>query len=271
MNPQRIADLLTPFFAGDKSSSLSSRQLEQISMYIDLLLRWNARINLTAIRTPEEIVARHFGESLFAARHLPLIGIRDPADPSVSSPDCASFAPFAGAKLGHTTSPTEVSTPCRLIDVGSGAGFPGLPIKIWSPPTPVTLIESNQKKVAFLREVIRTLTLTGINVFPSRVEGHPPASASIVTLRAVERFDKILPVAARLLTDHGTLALLIGKSQVSQAQHSLPALSWSKVVPIPLSSDRIVALGSQLLKSSQGRNQDSKKWEDTSKIRQPRQ
>ncbi len=84
MHPTRIAELLEPFLtvapaachseharsAGEEPASLSPAQLQDISTYIDLLLRWNARINLTAIRDPEEIVTRHFGESLFAARCL---------------------------------------------------------------------------------------------------------------------------------------------------------------------------------------------------------
>src|ERR1700736_216083 len=90
MNPARIAELLEPFIrarpssvaqskfdchsepakAGEEAAGLSPTQLQHISIYIDILIRWNARINLTAIRDPEEIVIRHFGESLFAARHL---------------------------------------------------------------------------------------------------------------------------------------------------------------------------------------------------------
>src|SRR5260370_37317697 len=66
MDTARIAALLEPFL----EPSLPPSQLDQISTYIDLLLRWNARINLTAIRHPEEIVTRHFGESFFLARHL---------------------------------------------------------------------------------------------------------------------------------------------------------------------------------------------------------
>src|SRR5580693_7332056 len=80
MHPARIVELLQPFLsapchsepakAGEESAVLSTAQLQSISTYIDILIHWNARINLTAIRTPEEIVTRHFGESLFAARHL---------------------------------------------------------------------------------------------------------------------------------------------------------------------------------------------------------
>ena len=70
MHPARIAELLDPFL-GPQGQTPDPRDLiSHISTYIDILLRWNARINLTAIRDPEDIVTRHFGESLFAARHL---------------------------------------------------------------------------------------------------------------------------------------------------------------------------------------------------------
>lgn len=207
MDSACIVELLNPFLA---SSTLTPTQLEQISTYIDLLIRWNARINLTAIRTPEEIITRHFGESIFAARYLLESGASTPVD--------------------------------LLLDIGSGAGFPGIPMKIWSPPTRVTLIESNNKKVAFLREVIRTLTLTDIDVFPKRAQDHPPGSASLVTLRAVDRFVDILPTAATLLSPSGKLGLLIGAPQLPEAHHLLPGFHWTPAIPIPLSTARILAI-----------------------------
>ena len=210
MDPAHIADLLDPFL----ETELAAEQLHQISIYIDLLLRWNDRVNLTAIRDPEEIATRHFGESLFAARHLL------PRDQNASSPG-------------------------RVVDVGSGAGFPGLPLKIWSPQTPVTLIESNHKKATFLREVIRALTLTPIDVFPNRAETFPKASAHLVTLRAVERFDDILPVAASLLAPKGSLALLIGQPQTAVAQQTLPFLGWAVPIPLPGSQARVLLVGNQ--------------------------
>jgi 16S rRNA (guanine527-N7)-methyltransferase len=229
MDPSRIAELLDPFLhPGAPSGSagaaqLTSAQLNQISIYIDLLLRWNARINLTAIRTPEEIVARHFGESLFAARHLlPSWDAGPPLDPAQSPPD------------------PSLGSPPLLVDLGSGAGFPGLPMKIWSPRTRVTLIESNHKKVAFLREIIRALTLTNIDVFPGRAQDFPPATASLLTLRAVERFDAILPTAATLLAPAARIALLIGRPQVPRAQALVPSLHWSPPIPIPQSNARVL-------------------------------
>jgi 16S rRNA (guanine527-N7)-methyltransferase len=217
----RIAELLHPFL----SSPLTSLQLDQISTYIDLLLRWNARINLTAIRQPEEIVTRHFGESLFAASHL---------------------YPTR-AKWGQPPKPalSEVEGAAHLIDVGSGPGFPGIPIKIWAPEIEVTLIESNQKKSTFLREVIRALTLTNIDVFPARAEHYESKPAQVVTLRAVESFETILPTAVRLVAPGGHLALLISKAQLPQARALTSELKWSEPIDIPLSSIRRLMIGNR--------------------------
>jgi 16S rRNA (guanine527-N7)-methyltransferase len=221
MDTSRITDLLAPFLEGP----LISTQLDQISTYIDLLIRWNSRVNLTAIRSPEEIVTRHFGESLFAARQLFPFGAQIQVE-KTEERNLAESVPARG----------------RLVDVGSGAGFPGLPIKIWSPQTRVTLIESNHKKVVFLREVIRALTLTDIDVYSGRAEEFPPASAATITLRAVERFDQILPTAIGLLASSSCLALLISETQLPPAQAIAPTLQWLPKIPIPLSARRIVAI-----------------------------
>jgi 16S rRNA (guanine527-N7)-methyltransferase len=209
MDETAIAKLLEPFLA----EPLAPSQLNNILTYIDILLRWNSRINLTAIRNPEEIVTRHFGESLFCARHL---------------------AP--SARSSHERPP--------VIDIGSGAGFPGLPIKIFSPEISLTLIESNQKKVAFLREVIRSLGLKDATVFPGRAENFVPASPNnIVTLRAVERFSSILPTALRLASPNGSLALLIGEHQIQSAVELSPGTHWGDQIPIPLSQHRVLIMG----------------------------
>ncbi len=223
MDSRRIADLLAPF-----ASPLGHEQLATVAAYLDLLLRWNARLNLTAVRDPEQIVTRHFGESLFAASRL--------------------LVPAAA--LG-------------AIDLGSGAGFPGLPLKIYAPAVRLTLIESQHKKIAFLREVVRALHLYAVEVFAGRAE-QCPARAELVTLRAVERFDSILPVAASLLAVPGRpqapaaadptastpnsatpsprLALLIGAAQVDRA-HLLSAFHWDDPIAIPQSSARVLLVG----------------------------
>jgi 16S rRNA (guanine527-N7)-methyltransferase len=208
LDAARIAQLLQPFVDGPLSAGLCA----QLQTYLDLLLRWNASINLTSVRDPEQIVTRHFGESLFAARILRA----------------------AGAFAGDT--PT-------LSDIGSGAGFPGIPIKLLVPEVHVTLIESQNKKATFLREVIRALNLTGIDVFPARAEDWTN-TAQVITLRAVEKFEQTLPLAASLTSAKGWLCLLIGTSQAGFAVSSL-APSW-RFVPmstIPLATDRIVLVG----------------------------
>jgi len=234
MHLDRIAALLAPFLrsglasnfclpesgktgeacpgpAEEEPAVLSVSQLQRISTYIDILLRWNARVNLTAIRDPEQIVTRHFGESLFTARHL---FVRN-------------------AHVGTA-------------DLGSGAGFPGIPLKIWAPDIALTLIEPNHKKAVFLREVARCLTLTDINILNARAETLAPDlhhSFRVVTLRAVERFAAVLPAAARLVAPGGRLALLIGSSQQDLARTALPAVTWSPPIPIPLSTSRVLLIG----------------------------
>jgi 16S rRNA (guanine527-N7)-methyltransferase len=238
MHPARIAELLEPFFAvppkrrldnhchseersDEESAVQSDALLQSISTYIDILLRWNARINLTAIRDPEEIVTRHFGESFFAARHL------FPRE----------------ARAGQCETAASASVAITLADVGSGAGFPGIPIKLWAPYISLTLIESNHKKASFLREVTRALRLTDVNIQNIRADDLTGITFDVVTLRAVERFAAILPIAAALVAPGGRLALLVGSSQVDQARLGLPNLSWQKPESIPLSRSRALLVG----------------------------
>src|SRR5438477_8507308 len=242
MHPERIAELLRPFLvagsgAGVQSSpervqgpadagrpaALSSAQLETISIYIDILLRWNARVNLTAVRDPEEIVTRHFGESLFAARRL------FPAPMADSQPPADHQRP---------------TTNNRVIDVGSGAGFPGIPIKIWAPQVHLTLIEPNHKKATFLKEVARALTLTNIDVVSARAENFS-GQAKVVVLRAVERFGNVLPVAIRFVTPGGRIALLVGDRQLQTVHQLAAAFRWSDPMRIPLSKGRVLIIGSK--------------------------
>jgi len=187
---------------------LTDSQVRAIRTYIDLLLKWNAKLNLTAIRNPQDIITRHFGESLFAARQLFPVG--DSHD--------------------------------SVIDIGSGAGFPGLPMKLWSPNLDLTLIESNQRKATFLREVIRALDLKAALVLTGRAES-VSLRADLVMFRAVERFERILPVAFGLVKPGGRIALLIGEMQVRGAQSALPTVTWNNPVPIPLTRNGRLLIG----------------------------
>lgn len=203
----RIGELLRPFL---DESSLSPDKIAQVSDYLDLLLKWNAKVNLTAVREAAGIVQRHFGESFFAARHL----------------------------LSQQGS--------SAIDLGSGAGFPGLPMKIWFPDLEVTLIESNQKKVAFLREAIRTMGMEKVEVVAKRGE-EIGLRADLVTIRAVERFESALAIAGRMVAAEGQIGLMIGLAQTGIAIKMLPGFEWVKPIPFPMSDRRVIFTGRKRL------------------------
>jgi 16S rRNA (guanine527-N7)-methyltransferase len=273
----RIAQLLEPFLRAPLEQStnvcnsdpalatapsvLSPAQLLHISTYIDILLRWNARINLTAVRDPEEIITRHFGESLFAARHLFPDGSAPSHGHAVSGGNeavldaRATVAERGTVAVGGGRAALEgrveglgemrVSTPqaTRVADIGSGAGFPGLPLKIWAPDVLLTLIESNHKKAAFLREIVRALILTDVNVQNARAQTLTGTVFDIVTLRAVERFGAILPIASDLVGPSGHLALLISSAQQDEACSTLPNFTWSAPAPVPQSRSKVLLIG----------------------------
>jgi 16S rRNA (guanine527-N7)-methyltransferase len=237
MHAARIAELLHPFFpeANHQRPTTSNDLYQGISTYIDILVRWNARINLTAIRNPEEIVTRHFGESLFAASHLfPHVHALPAASPRVD---------FDFDPVNDPRRTTDDRAAERIADVGAGAGFPGLPMKLWAPNIALTLIESNHKKATFLREVARALTLTDINIQNIRAEALPPVTFDVVTLRAVERLTDVLPTAAKLLAPSGRLALLIATAQLEDIRSTLPYLTWDPPIPIPESKSRLILVG----------------------------
>ena len=108
------------------------------------------------------------------------------------------------------------------------------------------MIESNHKKAAFLREAARALIFTDINVITGRAEvlatrpGFP--RTEIVTLRAVESFETVLPIAKSLAAPNGTLALLIGEAQVPSLE-AMPDIQWHPPIPLPKSDNRVLSIG----------------------------
>lgn len=204
VDTELIARLLRPY------AELSAEQLALTSKYLDLLLKWNARVNLTAVRNPQEMVTRHFGESFFAAGYL--------IDPDWQG---------------------------RAIDVGSGAGFPGLPIAMWAPSAQVTLIESNGKKAAFLNEVTYALGLKNVRVFNQRAELFGDKT-ELVTMRAVEKFERALPIALGLVAAGGRTGLMIGAGQVQATKDRGRDFSWAEPVAVPGGHLRVLLVGTRI-------------------------
>lgn len=176
---------------------------EQFQNYLDLLLRWNQHLNLTAIRDPLQIIQRHFVESAFAAQHLP-------------------------------------SRITSLLDYGSGAGFPGIPIAICRPEIQVTLAEAQGKKASFLREALRVLSLPG-QVYAGRVETMPEQNLfDAVTMRAVEKMESAVPIAVKRAKQYLVL-LTTGKSTASS--RGFTEMEWLEPVPLPNSTQMILVIG----------------------------
>lgn len=177
----------------------------RLEAFYSLLVRWNRRINLTAIRSEAGILSRHFVESIAVARCLP-----------------AGIA--------------------SLLDFGSGAGFPGLPIAICCPQIAVLLAESQARKAAFLREAVRTVGIP-VEVFSGRAETLA-RTFDCVVLRAVDRMGQAVAASASLVSANGWLALLTTLPMVEQSQALAdPGFAWSKALPLPSAESRVVLLG----------------------------
>lgn len=200
---------------GEFQIALSDQQVQAIQEYMRILRHWNEKLNLTAIRDPLEILHRHFCESMFGA----LV-----------------------AKLEN----------CRLADIGSGPGFPGIPLKILRPDLELFLVESNIKKGTFLAEVIRELGLGNAKVLISRYEelGEELAPLDYVCSRAVGDFGPFLKWAASEQLSARRLLLWIGGRDLDEVKKSLD-WEWEEPLLVPQSLRRYILAGTK--KMSAGR------------------
>src|SRR6266849_9148473 len=190
--------------------TLNEQQVEKIQQYTKILLTWNDKVNLTAIRDPLEILYRHFCESMFGTSLLPVEN-------------------------------------CRLADVGSGGGFPGIPLKIVRPDLHVFLVESNFKKATFLAEVVRELGLTYTRVLVSRFEelDEEVAPLDIVCSRALGDFARFLGWAASPGIAAKQVLLWLGGRDLEEVR-TQPSWTWSEPVAVPKSLQRFLLLGSRI-------------------------
>jgi 16S rRNA (guanine527-N7)-methyltransferase len=184
--------------------ALPEETARKFSIYLDLLQRWNLRTNLTSIRDVEGILSRHFAESIVAGMQLP----------------------------GEIVS---------LLDFGSGAGFPGLPIALVRPELEVTLAESQHKKAAFLREAVRGLEIN-VRVHAGRAE-QIGTQFDCVTMRAVDRMAVALPAATGLVKPKGCLAVLTTTPEAEEVARSVPEIRFGAPSGLGPGTDRILLLG----------------------------
>ena len=173
--------------------SITNQQIKQLYHHYFLLTQWNQKVSLTSIRDPAEIIERHFGESLFLATKLP-----------------------------------DAKT---VVDIGSGAGFPGLPFAVANPTVEVTLVESISKKAAFFKEASREIS--NVRVLHSRAENIQEGFEWAVC-RAIP-IKKMLPVMKSLAAN---IALMTSETVASELKDEL-----EPPIPIPWGNQRILLLG----------------------------
>ncbi len=201
LSPPEIASLLA-----DTGLPVSSDLAKQLSAYLALLLKWNARTNLTAIRDPRDIVLRHFADSLLCSQYV----------------DAST----------HT-----------LLDFGSGAGFPGVPIALARPQLRVTLAESQNRKAAFLQEVVRALGLNA-EVWTRRVESMPSDQLyNAVTLRAVDRMESACGSAALRVAPGGQILAFTTTRLKDSITSAAPGIQWQEAIRLPHSVQGVLLLG----------------------------
>ena len=190
-----VRQLLEPF-----GLTLSTQQTGQVLAYLELLLRWNEKINLTSIRDPADCLRRHFGESLYLGRCVELSG--------------------------------------RLLDIGSGAGFPGLCLKILFPDLAVTLLEPVAKTRGFLKEAARVCGMRGVDVRRERLEVFADSAGAgeaydSATARAVGDLQGLILLASRCLKSGGRLFLWLSGRQASEVGYADGEMRKVKGVRVP--------------------------------------
>jgi 16S rRNA (guanine527-N7)-methyltransferase len=187
--------------------SLSAPQIELFWLYLQELLEWNRTFSLTGIKNPDDIIIKNFIDSLTPIPYL----------------DCSG----------------------RLLDVGSGAGFPSIPLKIACPEFEVQLVETSRKKVSFIKHLIRTLGLERVTVLHSRVEDmeQPERPFHTIISRAFRPLAPLLQLISPLMEPGNTLVAMLGpstKEEQSRFQDLASAenLEAKQIVSLDLPHDR---------------------------------
>lgn len=190
--------------------SLGPHVAVQVQHYLQLLQKWNQRVNLTGFREPEEQVVSLFGETFFAARLL-----------------------------------AEEDSP--LLDIGSGAGFPGLALKLVRPRLHCYLLEPRKKRAAFLATVRRELQLAPVQILSKSLEQCRPGDfvrpPQVMTLRALGRSETLMGKGLGLLSPGARVLLFTTRSSLEAGGPATARIQWDAPVPIPWSRQKVMLLG----------------------------
>jgi 16S rRNA (guanine527-N7)-methyltransferase len=182
---------------------LNEEQIERLTMHYLMLCRWNQRVNLTRITEPEEAARLHYAESLFGAQFI-----------------------------------EQART---ILDIGSGAGFPAIPLAVVRPDVQVTALEANNKKSLFLKEAKDVLFLTNFNVITARLEDFDWSGYELLTSRALERADVVLPLVVEHLGANNRLLLFCAADLLGRLERQVKNTRIESH-PVPLSDERLIAI-----------------------------
>jgi 16S rRNA (guanine527-N7)-methyltransferase len=196
----------------------SPRLVENIARYLSILQKWNSRINLTGLTNASEVVRTHFAESFLAARYI-----------------------------------DEQDSP--VLDIGSGAGFPGLAMKLYYPEATFYLLEARKKRAAFLLTVRRELGLSQLTILNKTLEechesDFYPRPPGLLTLRALGKVKALIQLGLTLAHPQARVLLFPTRRNLNEIQQQLPCIRWSPSVAIPWSRERVIVLGSRVTGST---------------------
>ena len=205
--PLPFRSILESALSGFGIEALTEHQIAKLVKHYSMMCHWNRRINLTRIIEPEEAARLHYAESLFGARFV-----------------------------GGATS---------LLDIGSGAGFPAVPLAVAMPGVDVVALEANQKKSLFLREVKDELGLGNFRVITARLESYDWSGFEMLASRALDRSETILPGVVQHLSDTQRLMLYCAPDLLKVIEESLESRFTVETHPVPQSESRLIAIFSR--------------------------
>jgi 16S rRNA (guanine527-N7)-methyltransferase len=199
------------------SLSASDRQCAQLLAYIQLLDKWNRHFNLTSVRAPVEMVSRHLLDSL-------------------------SIYPYLHGD--------------RIIDVGTGAGLPGIPLSVMAPENSFFLLDSNQKKQVFVSQVVKSLSLKNVQCVHATVKTYQPEQKfSTIVTRAFAPVAHMIELTAHLLADDGLFLAMMGKP-LQQEQALPPGYKIERIVSLQVPGEHAQRHLSMIAKDKKHQHKD---------------
>jgi 16S rRNA (guanine527-N7)-methyltransferase len=185
-------------------NALAEAQLSQLVKHYSMLREWNRRVNLTRIIEPDDAAQFHYADSLFGGRFI--------------------------------------EQARRLLDIGSGAGFPSIPLAVFRPDAHVTALEANQKKSLFLNEAKDALGLANFRVVNARLESFDCTGFDLLTSRALDRAEEILPSLIREMSAGQRFMLYCAPDLLAKIDERLSSEYGVEIQPVPQTESRLVAI-----------------------------